>query len=134
MKAYHVGSPLGWSDLFWFKTLPSGSDWSPRFAIFGDMGNINAQSLPRLQKETQEGMYDMVIHVGDMAYNMDDVSIPVDLVFVSMAFGPITYSLIFCRIMPESATNSCDKSSQLPHTFLIWFAQETMNKNSEHLF
>jgi hypothetical protein len=38
------------------------------------MGNANAQSLARLQKETQEGMYDMVIHVGDFAYDMEVVS------------------------------------------------------------
>merc|ERR1712126_46931 len=35
------------------------------------MGNVNAQSLPRLQRETQSGMYDMILHVGDFAYNMD---------------------------------------------------------------
>jgi hypothetical protein len=71
-----VGSlECGWSDVFWFKTYPSDHNWSPRFALFGDMGNVNAVSLPRLQKETQSGMYDMIIHVGDFAYDMDSVSI-----------------------------------------------------------
>ena len=73
MPDYHVGSSLSWSDLFWFKTFPSGSNWKPRLAIFGDMGNVNAQSLPRLQRETQEGMYDAFLHVGDFAYNLDTV-------------------------------------------------------------
>ena len=36
------------------------------------MGNINAVSLPRLQRETQSGMYDMILHVGDFAYDMND--------------------------------------------------------------
>jgi hypothetical protein len=53
--------------------MPAGSDWSPRFAIFGDMGAQNAQSLPRLQEETLAGMYDAILHVGDFAYDMHDV-------------------------------------------------------------
>ena len=73
---YHVGSDLGWSDLFWFRAYPSADDtnWSPRIAIFGDLGNKNAQSLPRLQEETQSDMYDMIIHNGDFAYDMNTVS------------------------------------------------------------
>lgn len=35
------------------------------------MGNENAQSLARLQEDTQRGMYDALIHVGDFAYDMD---------------------------------------------------------------
>ena len=45
---YHCGSDQGWSDLFWFRTYDSfGPNWSPSVALFGDMGNANAQSLPR---------------------------------------------------------------------------------------
>jgi acid phosphatase type 7 len=65
---------LGWSDLFTFTTIKEGSDWSPRLAVFGDMGNKNAQSLPRLQQETQRGHFDTILHVGDFAYDMDTVS------------------------------------------------------------
>jgi acid phosphatase type 7 len=71
---YHCGSDLGWSDLFTFTTLKEGSNWSPRLAVFGDMGNKNAQSLPRLQQETQRGHFDTILHVGDFAYDMDTVS------------------------------------------------------------
>lgn len=35
------------------------------------MGNENAQSLGRLQVETQDKLYDAIIHVGDFAYDMD---------------------------------------------------------------
>ena len=44
-------------------------------ALFGDMGNVNAQSLGRLQREAQEGMYDLILHVGDFAYDMDTVRV-----------------------------------------------------------
>lgn len=54
--------------------MKSGQDWSPRFAVFGDMGNVNAQSLARLQEETLQGMYDAILHVGDFAYDMADVT------------------------------------------------------------
>lgn len=63
---------MGWSPEFWFKTPKAGSDWSPHFAIYGDMGNENAQSLTRLQKESQQRMYDAIIHVGDFAYDMNN--------------------------------------------------------------
>jgi hypothetical protein len=53
--------------------MQAGSDWSPRFAIFGDMGNINAQSLPRLEEDTLSGLYDAILHVGDFAYDMATV-------------------------------------------------------------
>ncbi|XP_076359677.1 acid phosphatase type 7 [Tachypleus tridentatus] len=68
---YHCGSNEGWSSLYFFRAMREGNKWSPRFAVFGDLGNVNAQSLPRLQEETQRGMYDVVLHVGDFAYDMD---------------------------------------------------------------
>ncbi|XP_034670899.1 acid phosphatase type 7 isoform X3 [Drosophila subobscura] len=67
---YHCGSQLGWSATYWFRTQFSHSDWSPSLAIYGDMGVVNAASLPALQRETQRGLYDAVIHVGDFAYDM----------------------------------------------------------------
>ncbi|EDV46121.1 uncharacterized protein Dere_GG18893, isoform A [Drosophila erecta] len=70
--SYHCGSDFGWSAIFQFRTVPSAAvDWSPSLAIYGDMGNENAQSLARLQQETQRGMYDAIIHVGDFAYDMN---------------------------------------------------------------
>jgi 3',5'-cyclic AMP phosphodiesterase CpdA len=68
---YHVGSSLGWSPIYYMTALQEGTNWSPRFAVYGDMGNKNAQSLARIQQETQRGHFDMVLHVGDFAYNMD---------------------------------------------------------------
>jgi len=67
---YHCGGDKGWSPEFWFKTPPDGDNWSPKFAIYGDMGNENAQSLARLQEETQRGHFDAILHVGDFAYDM----------------------------------------------------------------
>lgn len=36
------------------------------------MGTVNNQALPRLQQEIAQGMYDAILHVGDMAYNMHE--------------------------------------------------------------
>ncbi|KAI6224400.1 Purple acid phosphatase [Aphelenchoides fujianensis] len=41
------------------------------FAVYGDLGDINARSLGKLQEMTQAGAFDMVIHNGDLAYNLD---------------------------------------------------------------
>ncbi|CAD5113759.1 DgyrCDS2925 [Dimorphilus gyrociliatus] len=72
MYIYHCGSPDGgWSSVYFFRAIKDGSHWSPRFAIYGDMGNVNAQSLSRLQEEVQRGHFDAILHVGDFAYNLD---------------------------------------------------------------
>ena len=60
--------------MYWFTTAPKDESlWTPHLAIYGDMGNENAQSLGRLQEEVQRNMYDAIIHVGDFAYDMDSV-------------------------------------------------------------
>lgn len=74
---YYCGSNQGWSPQFWFNTVPSDTNWSPSLAFFGDLGNVNAQSLPRLQEETERGLYDMILHIGDFAYDMDSVSMTI---------------------------------------------------------
>ncbi|KAK2561166.1 Acid phosphatase type 7 [Acropora cervicornis] len=68
---YHCGGLDGWSAIFSFKTFKPGVNWSPRLAVFGDLGSVNAKSLSYLQEETQSGHFDAILHVGDFAYNMD---------------------------------------------------------------
>lgn len=68
---YHCGGKFGWSPEFWFVTTSNETTASIQVAIFGDMGNENAQSLARLQEDTQRRMYDAIIHVGDFAYDMN---------------------------------------------------------------
>lgn len=50
--------------MYFFNTTLDGTNWAPRFAIYGDLGVGNAQSLSTLQKEIQEGRYDAVLHIG----------------------------------------------------------------------
>lgn len=33
-------------------------------AVFGDLGNDNGKSIPRLQEDSQDGLYDAILHVG----------------------------------------------------------------------
>lgn len=63
---YRVGSDLGWSPIFWFKAIKNGSDWSPRLAVYGDLGNDNSKSLPRLQEDAQSGRFDAIHHNGEL--------------------------------------------------------------------
>ncbi|CAG2172475.1 unnamed protein product, partial [Oppiella nova] len=69
---YHCGSREGWSSLYMLTTLKEGVDWSPKIAIYGDLGNVLAESLAPLQEEAQEGVYDMIMHLGDFAYDLHD--------------------------------------------------------------
>ncbi|XP_026332505.1 acid phosphatase type 7 isoform X1 [Hyposmocoma kahamanoa] len=67
---YHCGSQYGWSERFTFKTPPQGENWVVRAAIYGDMGTDNAHSLPYLQDEAERDNFDLILHVGDFAYDM----------------------------------------------------------------
>ncbi|KAL9954282.1 hypothetical protein ACROYT_G041799 [Oculina patagonica] len=67
---YRCGEDHHWSDVYTFKTLRSGESWSPRIAMYGDMGT-DGQSLPYLEDEAKQGNFDVILHVGDFAYNMD---------------------------------------------------------------
>ena len=54
---YRVGCNITMSSLYIFRSFPiydsTLDNWSPHIAIYGDMGNTNAQSLPRLQRYIQ---------------------------------------------------------------------------------
>lgn len=68
---YHCGSPrYGWSAVFYFTAMRDEKDWSPKFGVYGDLGNSNARSMAMLQEETMLGNFDAILHVGDFAYDM----------------------------------------------------------------
>ena len=60
------------SNLFTFKTLPDSANWSPRIVVYGDMGAENARSVFQIEKEVHNDQFDLVLHVGDFAYDFDD--------------------------------------------------------------
>ena len=51
-----------------------GPNYSPTFLVYGDFGLTNAQSLPRIQDEVKSGKIDAILHIGDIAYNLFEVS------------------------------------------------------------
>ncbi|KAI6190488.1 Purple acid phosphatase [Aphelenchoides bicaudatus] len=70
---YRVGSPdFGVSSIFSFVGLKERPDGGFKFAVYGDMGNYNARSLGRIQRMSQNGEFDAILHVGDMAYNLNE--------------------------------------------------------------
>lgn len=71
---YSVGDGQGnSSSVYSFVTQPEVWDRPPVLAIFGDMGvDVNAQkTLPLLYKEAAARSIDVVLHIGDAAYDMD---------------------------------------------------------------
>ena len=50
---YRVGSNITLSDIYFCTAFNGRANWSPSIALYGDMGNVNAKSIPRLQRETQ---------------------------------------------------------------------------------
>ena len=45
--------------------MRNDSNFVVRMAVYGDMGKDNAQSMARLQEETQAGNLDLILHVGE---------------------------------------------------------------------
>ena len=64
---------MGWSTMLNFTAMNNGSHWSPRIVLFGDLGHINAQSLPRLKMEAMQGLYDAVFHIGSCILKMKKI-------------------------------------------------------------
>jgi len=69
--SYTVGSEMARSETFTFSTQPS-SPTAMTIAIWGDMG-ISANALatmPLLLKDVESGEIDVLVHVGDLAYDL----------------------------------------------------------------
>ncbi len=45
MSDYQCGKDGAWSDVFQFTAMPVDPQWTPRVAVFGDMGVQNMQAL-----------------------------------------------------------------------------------------
>ena len=50
----------------------AGNSWTVKFLVFGDLGNGQAKTLSLLQDEIYNHEHDVVFHVGDFAYNLED--------------------------------------------------------------
>lgn len=69
---YQVGNGLLMSPVFSFKTFPDDPSFVPRIAIYGDLGNGNGQSIPWLTHGVENDNIDIIFHIGDIAYDLDD--------------------------------------------------------------
>ncbi|KAI1711490.1 calcineurin-like phosphoesterase domain-containing protein [Ditylenchus destructor] len=67
---YKVGSSSGWSKSFSFRTFPNGTNFSFRVCIFGDLGLFSGMSIEDLKKAAKRADFDLIIHVGDIAYDL----------------------------------------------------------------
>jgi len=86
MVEYSCGTDNGWSEVFKFKAISNAKNFSPRFAIYGDLGYENGVSVTQLKADVKNGLYDVILHVGDIAYNLNKVS---SLYIVSILFNYI---------------------------------------------
>ena len=50
---YRVGSNITLPNLYFCTSFDGAADWAPHLALFGDMGNTNAKSIPALQRDIQ---------------------------------------------------------------------------------
>uniref|UniRef100_A0A8C2RJ51 Purple acid phosphatase n=1 Tax=Capra hircus TaxID=9925 RepID=A0A8C2RJ51_CAPHI len=121
---YRCGSAQGWSRRFRFRALKNGPHWSPRLAVFGDLGADNPRALPRLRRDTLQGMYDAVLHVGDFAYNMDQDNARVGDRFMKL-IEPVAASLPYM---------TCPGNHEERYNFSNYKARFSMPGNTEGLW
>jgi hypothetical protein len=57
------------------------------FAVFGDFGLTNDQSMADLTAEAAKGTFDAVLHVGDFAYNLQDAASATGNSFMKLTQG-----------------------------------------------
>ena len=69
------GTDSKWSAIKTFRTISNRTDWNPRIVLYGDLGLFNGVSIPRLRDEIEQDQVDLILHVGDFAYDMDTVCI-----------------------------------------------------------
>eukprot|EP00049_Salpingoeca_infusionum_P005398 m.91691 g.91691 ORF g.91691 m.91691 type:complete len:499 (-) comp12957_c0_seq3:2036-3532(-) len=67
---YQIGNANAQSAVLNFTTWKE-TDPEISMAVYGDFGLINSRSMQPLLKNLTGGTYDMVLHVGDLAYNLD---------------------------------------------------------------
>ncbi|KAI2802316.1 hypothetical protein BLOT_010509 [Blomia tropicalis] len=65
------GTDSKWSAIKTFRTISNRTDWNPRIVLYGDLGLFNGVSIPRLRDEIEQDQVDLILHVGDFAYDMD---------------------------------------------------------------
>jgi hypothetical protein len=92
---YKCGSDEEWSEVFKFKAIKS-DNFSPRLAVFGDLGHENGRSIPQLKTDVKNGLYDAILHIGwhfciNLIY-LDIVQI-ILLILILFISGDIAYDL-----------------------------------------
>ena len=68
---YQCGTEGTWSEVFSFVTPRVDQSWSPKVAVFGDMGLENMQALKVLAPAAARGEIDSLLHTGDIAYDLN---------------------------------------------------------------
>ncbi|GMT11911.1 hypothetical protein PFISCL1PPCAC_3208, partial [Pristionchus fissidentatus] len=66
--AYQVGRPGYLSKEFVFKQLPLQPPYN--IVAFGDLGVYNGESIPSLLVDAAQRKYDLIVNLGDMAYDL----------------------------------------------------------------
>ena len=69
---YRVGSnTTGWSNHFTFTSQSLASMLPIRIGVLGDFGDTNGRSFPQLTTEVHNRQLEAIIHLGDIAYDLD---------------------------------------------------------------
>ena len=70
-----------------FHVVPNPVSGTERFAVFGDFGIINDESMADLIAQASKGAFDSVLHVGDFAYDLDGLASTIGNAFMEQAQG-----------------------------------------------
>lgn len=120
---YKVGNDAdGWSDLLTLRTVPDQGPWV--IGVYGDLGFANPQAFPAIN--IWSNYLDMIWHIGDLGYNLDDDNGRVGDNFMNMIM-PVS-SLIPYQVSPGNHEEDMDTFHQFKNRFTMpnWETHENM--------
>jgi len=80
---YRVATPSGASATFAITPIVA----VPRYAVYGDFGLVNDESMDDIIQKAHAGAFDAVLHVGDWAYDFEDLFSVTGNAFMNLAQG-----------------------------------------------
>ncbi len=90
---YQCESDGKYSEVFKFKAISNSSNFSPRLAIYGDLGHENGVSIPQLVTDVKNGLYDAILHIGLLILKIIHIWNNYNFYFIDINSGDIAYNL-----------------------------------------
>jgi len=113
---------LDGSGNYTFTNQPAGVKRT--YAVYGDFGDANDVSITQLKAEAATGGFDMVLHVGDMAYDLSTTGGTVGNAFMN-DIEPVAASVPYVAVVGNH-----ERAASFGHFIARWGGMQQLANNS----